>query len=97
MIYATGIVSFLSKSNAPKSKVYMKNSRVHMEIIEIADRHVTAEGIQSIEVTCRFKASLNEDYDCKSLEDYNGKVKPFLQRYIKNLIYRVEVHDLRYG
>lgn len=74
----------------------MKNKHVHMEIIEIAERHSVAGGSQTFEVTCRYTASLYEDYNCKSLEDYNGKVKPLLQKQINCLIFRVEVHYLRY-
>ena len=96
MIYAEGIISFLSKDIVPTSKVYLKNNRVHMKIIEVAERHSTASSTQSFEITCRYTASLNEEYDCRSLEDYNGKVKPFLQKQIDCLIFRVEVHYLRY-
>ncbi|WP_318618038.1 hypothetical protein [Sporosarcina sp. YIM B06819] len=96
MIYATGIISFLSKDIVPTSATYLKNDRVHMEIVEIAERHSPAGGPQTFEVTCRYTASLYEDYACRSLEDYNGKVKPFLQKQIGCLIFRVEVHYLRY-
>ncbi len=96
MIYAQGIVSFLSKDSVPTSNTYLKNNRVHLEITETAKRHSTAGRSQTLEITCRYRASLNEDYTCRSLEDYNGKVKPFLQKHIDGLIYRVEVHYLRY-
>lgn len=32
MIYAQGVVSFLSKDTIPTSTTYLKNNRVHMEI-----------------------------------------------------------------
>lgn len=96
MIYAQGVISFLSKDIIPTSTTYLKNNRVHMEIVEIAERNPTADGPQAFEITCRYTASLYENYACKSLEDYNGKVKPFLQEQIDCLIFRVEVHYLRY-
>lgn len=96
MIYAEGIISFLSKDIVPTSNTYMKNDLVHMEIIEITERYSTTNRTKSLEITCRYTASLNENYECKSLEDYNGKVKPFLQKQIDHLIYRVEVHYLNY-
>lgn len=97
MIYAQGVVSFLSKDTIPTSTTYLKNNRVHMEIVEIAERNPTAGGPSAFEITCRYTASLYENYACKSLEDYNGKVKPFLQEQIDCLIFRVEVHYLRYA
>ncbi|KAA0965631.1 hypothetical protein FQ087_04875 [Sporosarcina sp. ANT_H38] len=96
MIYAKGIISFQSNSIPTKSKIYMKNVNVKMEILEITKRSSSTGEEQSIVITCSYIAHLNEHYECKSLEDYNGKVKPFLQKYIKNLIYRVEVHHLNY-
>jgi len=96
MIYARGVISFLSKDIIPTSTTYLKNKRVHMEIVEIAERNPTASGPQAVEITCRYTASLYEHYACKSLEDYNGRVKPFLQEQIGCLIFRVEVHYLRY-
>ena len=96
MIYVRGIVSFLSNSKLPKSKIYMKNKFVSMKIIDSSEHFSTSEEEQSVVVTCSFTVSMDEDYLCKSLEDYNGKVKPFLQKYIKNLIYRVEIHHLNY-
>lgn len=96
MIYVKGIVSFLSNSRLPKSKIYMKNKFVSMKIIEITERISTTEEEKSVVITCSFIVSMDEDYTCKSLEDYTGKVKPFLQKYIKSLIYRVEIHNLNY-
>ena len=96
MIYVKGIISFLSNSKLPKSKIYMKNKFVSMKIIDITERFSTNEEEQSVVITCSFTVSMDEDYTCKSLEDYNGKVKPFLHKYIKNLIYRVEIHHLNY-
>ncbi|MET3656762.1 MULTISPECIES: hypothetical protein [Sporosarcina] len=96
MIYVKGIVSFLSNSKLPKTKTYMKNKFVSMKIIEITERYSTTEEEQSVVITCSFTVSMDEDYVCKSLEDYNGKVKPFLQKHIKSLIYRVEIHHLNY-
>ncbi|MFJ7936475.1 hypothetical protein [Sporosarcina sp. NPDC096371] len=96
MIYAEGIISFLSKDKVPTSGIYIKNDRVHMKIIKTAERPLTAGDTQSLEITCRYTAYLHESYNCRSLEDYNGKVKPFLQKQINRLIYRVEVHYLNY-
>ncbi|WP_421102905.1 hypothetical protein ACOKXV_09195 [Sporosarcina psychrophila] len=96
MIYVKGIISFQSFSKLPKSKIYMKNKFVNMKIIEITERFSTTEEEQYVVITCSFTVSMDEDYACKSLEDYNGKVKPFLQKYIKSLIYRVEIHHLNY-
>ncbi|MBO0600556.1 hypothetical protein I2483_02665 [Sporosarcina sp. E16_3] len=95
MIYVKGIVSFLSNKKLPKSKTYMKNKFVSMKIIEVTKRFSTT-GEEYVVITCNFTVSMDEDYACKSLEDYNGKVKPFLQKYIKSLIYRVEIHHLNY-
>lgn len=96
MIYAQGVVSFLSKGIIPTSTTYLKNNRVHMEIVGITERKTVPGDSQAFEITCRYTASLYENYACKSLEDYNGKVKPFLQEQIDCLIFRVEVHYLRY-
>ena len=96
MIYVKGIISFLSNGKLPKSKIYMKNKFVSMKIIEITERFSTTEEEQSVVITCSFTVSMDEHYACKSLEDYNGKVKPFLEKYIKSLIYRVEIHHLNY-
>ena len=96
MIYAQGVISFLAKDILPTSTTYLKNNRLHLEIVEIAERHSATGGAQSLEITCRYTAFLREDYNCKSLEDYNGKVKPFLQEQIGCLIFRVEVHYLNY-
>lgn len=97
MILVKGVTSFLSTKLSPKSTTFMKNKRVNLQITEISKPFTTACGTQSVVITCLFTAFIDEHYECKSLEDYNGKVKPFLQNHIKNTINRVEIHYMNYA
>lgn len=92
MIYASGVVSFLSNNRDFKSIVNRKNKNISLEVRE---RSTSQE--ENDKISCKFTALLPRSYECKTLEDYTGKIKPFLQQAIRTTIVSVEVSHLNYA
>ena len=95
MIYARGVVSFLSNNMDPLSIVKLNKKKITLEVIRKIPLGDSSGLIGKI--TCKFIVMLPRSYECKSLEDYTGKVKPFLQEFIKNVITSVEISHLNYS
>ncbi|MCZ2258126.1 hypothetical protein [Sporosarcina sp. G11-34] len=95
MIYASGVVSFLSNNTDRKSIVNRRNRTITLEFIE----RIPSEnnGSTSEKITCKFTVLLPRSYECKTLEDYTGKIKPFLQASIKKVIVSVAISHLNYA
>lgn len=94
MIYVRGVVSFLSNNKDLSSIVNLKSKNISLKILE--GFYPDESDDSPRKVACAFTASLPRSFECKSLEDYTGKVKPFLQKSIRNVIVSVEVSDLNY-
>ncbi|WP_172369542.1 hypothetical protein [Sporosarcina jiandibaonis] len=92
MIYASGVVTFLSTNKKFNSKKY-KRRTIALEVI----REIPSEDDAPGKTVCKYVALLPRSYECKSLEDYTGKIKPFLQKSIDNIIVTVQVSHLNYA
>ncbi|QUW21956.1 hypothetical protein JSQ81_19655 [Sporosarcina sp. Marseille-Q4063] len=90
MIYASGVVTFLS--NNKNFKKY-KRRTIALEVIE----EIPAEDDSPAKTVCKYVALLPRSYECRSLEDYTGRVKPFLQKSISSIIVSVQVSHLNYA
>jgi len=96
MIFTTGIVSFLSNDLKPTVKIVKKSRTIRLEIIERSEVFSKSKQKNITKITCKYAALLIEDWECKSINDYIGKVKPFLENHIKGTITSVEVEQLQY-
>lgn len=92
MIYASGVVTFLSNNKKFNSKK-LKRKTIALEVVE----EIPAEDDLPGKTICKYVALLPRSYECKSLEDYTGRVKPFLQKSINNVIVSVQVSHLNYA
>jgi hypothetical protein len=92
MIYASGVVTFLTNNKKFTSKK-LKRKTIALEVIE----EILAEDDLPGKTICKYVALLPRSYECKSLEDYTGRVKPFLQKSISNVIVSVQVSHLNYA
>lgn len=94
MIYASGVVTFLTKSGEKLSIRKLKAKMITLEVIEeiLPAEHNEWTG----KVIGKFTAILPRSFECRSLEDYTGKVKPFLQQSIGGVIVSVQVSHLNY-
>ncbi|MBL3820740.1 cytoplasmic protein [Bacillus sp. BSL6] len=77
MINAIGIAVILSYDFNNKNKVFLNKNNAIVEIIE-SKKMIDYKGNPVIELTCKYSILLDIDIDCKSLDDYAGKVFPFL-------------------
>ena len=91
MIYASGIVSFLLM---PKPKIKMKRKYITLEVIE--GYYSEINGDSTRKVACKFTAIIPKSFECRSLEDYTGRIKPFIEKETRNVILSVEVSHLNY-
>ena len=90
MIYASGVVTFLSTNK----KVPRKKSRtIALEFIE----EIHSVDDSTSKTICKYVALLPRSYECRYLEDYTGKVKPYLQKLIDSPIVSVQVSHLNYA
>ena len=91
MIYASGVVTFLSSNKKFKRKKN-KSRTIALEFIE--EIHSIDSSSKTI---CKYVALLPRSYECRYLEDYTGRVKPFLQKLIDTPILSVQVSHLNYA
>ena len=91
MIYASGVVSFLLM---PKPIIKMKRKYITLEVIEGYYSEVNGDSTRKI--ACKFTAILPKNFKCRSLEDYTGSIKPFIEKETRNVIVSVEVSHLNY-
>ena len=97
LIYASGVVSFLSKSTETIGKFNLENDIISMKVVEKNELRAKDLSGSVVKITCTFRAILPRSYECKSLEDYTGKIKPFLQKSLNNIIISVEIRHLNYS
>lgn len=95
MIYASGVVTLLLNNKASDSIKKLKSRTVSLEVIE---EITPADSNGSTgKIICKYTAILPRSFECKTLEDYTGKIKPFLQKSIDNVIISVQVSHLNYA
>ena len=92
MIYASGVVTFLSTNKKVTRKKY-KSRTIALEFIE----EIHSVDDSTSKTICKYVALLPRSYECRYLEDYTGKVKPYLQKFIDTPIVSVQVSHLNYA
>ncbi|PEF99665.1 cytoplasmic protein [Bacillus toyonensis] len=95
MINAIGIAVILSYDFNNKNKVYLSESNALIEVIE-SKNMIDYEGNPVIELTCKYSILIDRDIDCKSLDDYAGKVFPFLSSVVEYGLVRNENYHFSY-
>lgn len=50
----------------------------------------------SLKIRYRYTAFLPRSYECQTLEDYTGKIKPFIQKQVPSMIVSLQVTHLNY-
>ena len=94
MIYASGVVTFWA--NPKEAKKFKKFKRKTMTLELIEDAYPSDSNPITGKISCKYTAFIPRSYECKSLEDYTGKIKPHLQKSIKHTIVSVQVSHLNY-
>ncbi|PHA38303.1 cytoplasmic protein [Bacillus wiedmannii] len=89
MINAIGIAVILSYDFNNKNKVYLNENNALIEIIE-SNNMIDYKGNPVIELTCKYSILIDRELDCKSLDDYAGKVFPFLSSVVGQGLVRNE-------
>lgn len=89
MIYASGYVTFLM---SPTERVQKRWNRKYFTLKWMG----TEQTDQGLKVKYVYKAFLPRSYECRFLEDYTGKVKPFLEKFAKKKIVWLQVVGLDY-
>ncbi|HLR10107.1 MAG TPA: hypothetical protein VK120_01840 [Sporosarcina sp.] len=89
MIYASGYVTFLI---SPTQRVQKRWNRKYFTLTWMG----TEQTDQGLKIQYAYKAFLPRSYECRFLEDYTGKVKPFLEKHVKEHVVRLQVVGLEY-
>lgn len=91
MIFASGIVSFLTE---PKPKTRINRKFITLKVIK---NYYPEDSINKArKIACRFTVILPKSYECRSLEDYTGKIKPFIEKETHNIVTSLEISHLNY-
>lgn len=94
MIYTSGVVTFLLTKKECHSLKKFKHEMITLEIREEVCAFQKNE--KQMRITVDFTAILPRSYECRSLEDYTGKIKPYLQQTVKRPIVSVQISHLNY-
>lgn len=89
MIYATGYITVITSVNM-KSMTEFNSQNLSLEKLE------EERGIETFKVKYAFTAFLPRSYECRFLEDYTGKIKPFIEKQISERIVSLQVTHLNY-
>ncbi|MEF7557351.1 cytoplasmic protein [Bacillus thuringiensis] len=89
MINAIGIAVILSYDFNNRNKFFLNENNALVEIIE-SKKMIDYKGNPVIELTCKYSILIDRDIDCKSLDDYAGKVFPFLSSVVGHGLVRTE-------
>ena len=94
MIYASGVATLLLGQTQFKSLKKFKHQMITLDIKE--EQYTRQLNEIQMRLTVDFSAILPRSYECRSLEDYTGKVKPFLQHAVNQQIISVQIKHLNY-
>lgn len=89
MIYATGYVVIIEEPNVTFRKK-IKRKYYTLNFLE------EERSESSLKIKYAYTAFLPKSYECRFLEDYTGKVKPFLEKQLSKRIVRLQVTHLNY-
>ncbi len=94
MIYASGLATFFVSKKQFNALMKFKHEMITLELKQ-------GQSIDSFKETqnrliYEFTAILPRNYECRSLEDYTGKVKPYLEESTNHKLVSVQVSHLNY-
>ncbi len=89
MIYATGYVTIIEN---PQVKLRKKYKRKYFSLEFLEEEKETS----SVKVKYAYTAFLPRSYECRFLEDYTGKIKPFIERQVSKRVISLQVTHLNY-
>lgn len=89
MIYATGYVTFIED---PHVKLRKKIKRKYFTLEYLKKEQINA----TLKVTYAYTAFLPRSYECRFLEDYTGKIKPFIEQHTSKRVVSLQVTHLNY-
>lgn len=78
----------MSENKKPRAKFNRKT--LSLEILE------KEQGVDILKVKYAFTAFLPRSFECRFLEDYTGKIKPFIEKQISERIVSLQVTHLNY-
>ncbi|AOV07656.1 hypothetical protein BI350_08980 [Sporosarcina ureilytica] len=89
MIYTTGFVTLITNAKAKRMNNFKSNTLTLEFMEDVIDE-------ASLKMKYRYTAFLPRSYECQTLEDYTGKIKPFIQSQIPSMIVSLQVIHLNY-
>lgn len=89
MIYTTGYVTIIDRLEVKPRKKYNRKY-LKLELLE-EDRMESA-----VKVKYAFTAFLRRSYECRFLEDYTGKIKPFIEQQLSKRVVSLQVTHMNY-
>jgi len=96
MIRAKGVVYILANCAEPLEKFTFKNKKVSLKVIGTTPLASEDGNGTAIKIACTYIATLPRSFECRSLEDYTGRIQPFLEKSIKRVVIGVEINYLNY-
>ncbi|MFD1206469.1 MULTISPECIES: hypothetical protein [Sporosarcina] len=92
MIKVVGTVEFLTPKSSSHYNIRKRKARI--QPVE-TEQLTTRDGALSYKISAKFEILLEKDYNCKSENDYVGKVKPFLDSLIvSSLILNTQIYSI---
>lgn len=89
MIYATGYVTIIEASKVTRRK---KVNRKYLTLAFLEEE----ETATVLKVKYAYTAFLPRSYECRFLEDYTGKIKPFIEKQLSKRVVSLQVTHLNY-
>lgn len=89
MIYTTGYITMITSVNMKPMNDF--NSRT-LSLEKLEEERAG----ETFKVKYAFTAFLPRSYECRFLEDYTGKIKPFIEKQIPERIVSLQVTHLNY-
>ncbi|KXY36743.1 hypothetical protein AT269_27545 [Bacillus cereus] len=78
MINAIGIAFIISYDLANTDSFQVEQSNALIESIS-SRKMINNEGKPVLEIACKYNILMNEDTECITINDYTGKISPFLR------------------
>ncbi|KUF27513.1 hypothetical protein AMR94_23190 [Bacillus sp. G3(2015)] len=95
MINAIGIAVILSYDFTNKGIFHVKQCNALIESINSKSMK-DYKGNPVLEITCKYSILMEEDNECKTIDDYAGKISPFLRSIVGSGLVRTENYYLNH-
>ncbi|PGC13805.1 cytoplasmic protein [Bacillus toyonensis] len=95
MINAIGIAVILSYDFTKQEDFQIKHNNALVEPIS-SRKMINYEGKPVLEITCKYSILMDEDTECKTINDYAGKISPFLRSIVGLGLVRTENYHLHH-